>query len=491
MRLLHAARISRLGDAATGLDVQDLAARRFAEDTGHEIIGTATDTDVSGDTDPWARPGLGPWLTQPDLMGQYDGIIASHIDRLARSTIYLMRLLHWADDNGKRIITTGEQAIDFGTPMGKLLAYIISWLAEQELAAIKRRANASRQWLIDNGYLTGRAPFGYRIVEADDTGHKTLEPDPKLAPVVRTIVERYMAGETLLALCKWLDSGGIATPYGRPWSPNSLNRMLRSTSMYGRRRDANGKTVLRFDGILSKAEYDRLQTAMDARRRSDTRIAHGSGWWLTGIAMCGNPTCHRPMYRQRINKRRKDGTIQSYEYARCHGTDKDPSRCRNMMPLTKLDAWIDRHMTNTTEGVKLGAFEIQETLTIPGAGHDEELAINAEQLAELVSRQDELSDEEYDRRHAELRAERARLRAQPAEPDEVITRPTGITIGELWETLTQDEKRRYLLASGVKFYIWQPNNLVYMAGDPAKLVTDMTGVEFDISPFVTSPLIEL
>src|SRR5215467_3720438 len=99
MRLLQAARLSRLDDASTGLDKQDLDAQTYARLGGHEIIGTAADSDVSGDTDPWSRPQLGPWLTKTELVAQYDGIVASHVDRLARSTIHFMRLLQWADEH--------------------------------------------------------------------------------------------------------------------------------------------------------------------------------------------------------------------------------------------------------------------------------------------------------------------------------------------------------------------------------------------------------
>src|SRR5690606_1816640 len=218
MRCLVAARLSRLRDESTGIERQDEEARRWVDQGGHELVTITADTDVSGDTDPWSRPALGPWLTEPARVAQYDAIVASHADRLARSTVHFMRLLHWADDNGKRIVTTGEAGIDFGTPMGKLLGYIISWLGEQELEAIKRRWRSTHRWMHDHGYLVGKPPFGYMITEhPDDPERKTLTPDPALAPYVEELVTRALRGEGYAALARWLDSEGIPAPSSEKW----------------------------------------------------------------------------------------------------------------------------------------------------------------------------------------------------------------------------------------------------------------------------------
>src|SRR5260221_11083282 len=150
MRLLQAARLSRMTDSTTSIDKQDQDATRYAGAYDHEVIATAADTDVSGDVSPWDRPELGPWLSEPEKISQYDGIVAAHVDRLSRSTIDFMKLIKWAEDHNKTLITIQPQ-VDFSTPTGHLIGYIISWLAEQELAAIKRRAQGAFTWVRDNG----------------------------------------------------------------------------------------------------------------------------------------------------------------------------------------------------------------------------------------------------------------------------------------------------------------------------------------------------
>ena len=225
-------------------------------------MATAASTDVSGDTDPWSRPELGPWLSKPELIAQYDGIVASHVDRLARSTLHFMRLLRWADEHGKVIITTGEQGIDFSTPVGKLLGYIISWLGEQELAAIKRRSKATQKWLRDNQYLVGPVPFGYRAIPKGK--HKTVEPDPDRAPYVTGMAQRYLSGESLTTICQWLDAEGVKPPRGNMWSQKTVSQILRNPIITGCRKSRDGgRTLLKVDPIIDLPTFKLLQDKLD------------------------------------------------------------------------------------------------------------------------------------------------------------------------------------------------------------------------------------
>lgn len=458
MRLLQAARLSRLNDDSTRIATQDESVRGYAESNGHTIIATAADTDISGDTDPWRRPELGPWLSKPELIAQYDGIAASHIDRLARSTIFFMQLLHWAEEHGKVIITTGTDGIDFSSPVGRLLGYIISWLGEQELESIKRRARGSRKWLIDNGYLSGRAPWGYRIVPRGD--HKTLEPDPDLAPVVREMVERYLQGETLTALCEWLNDRGIATPFGNKWTSTPLRGVLRSHSLTGRRKNAAGHTELRFPGIISQSQWLTLQKALDARALN-RNLAPGDTAVLTNVAVCIK--CEGWMYL--LKQRRPNKT---YRYYRCHGVD-GPSTCRNLVPAEELEQWVDDYFTSPP----WAGHEVIERLTIPGNGHQDEIDALTVDLADLAGLVGELPRNDYLARQSAILAELDRVQGLPPEPDQVVERPTGVTLGELWQTFGPADKRKYLMAAGIRVHAIKGHYEI--SGDPWKLVSDATG----------------
>lgn len=441
MRLLQAARLSRLADAATGLDKQDGAAQRYADAYDHEIVAVVADTDVSGSTRPHDRPKLGPWLTDPAKMRQYDGIVAAHLDRLGRNVRHLADLHKWAEDNGKVLITV-EPNIDWSSDVGKLIWGIMSWLAEQELKAITRRNADTQKWLKDNGYLVGKPPFGFLVVDVPGSGlkkdHKTLAPDPALSPVIKGMVDRALNGDSITSICAWLDSEGIPPVHGGIWSPKSVGQILRNPVLIGRRQDAKGRTVLRFKPIIDLGTFNSLQTKLDSNPRRRGATSNDPAM-LTGVIFCDK--CKRVMHRRRSVTRRKDGSAYIYEAYRCDGTPREPSTCRNMVPLADVHSVVNGYFVAVQ-------YETVEAVTIPGNGCQDELEQNARDIAEL-----DIDAEDYDARLKELRAERKRLQSLPNEPDKVEYEFTGETVAERWARQTTDaERRAFLLDAGVKVY---------------------------------------
>ncbi len=63
-----------------------------------------------------------------------------------------------------------------------------------------------------------RRPFGY-----DDDKISVREDE---AQIVRTLAERYLAGESLRSLAVWLDDQGVRTVAGGTWRSPTLRAML-------------------------------------------------------------------------------------------------------------------------------------------------------------------------------------------------------------------------------------------------------------------------
>jgi DNA invertase Pin-like site-specific DNA recombinase len=420
IRLLQVARLSRLNEDSSSLDKQDQQCQRWAEAYGHEIIATAADSNISGKTDPFQRPELGPWLTEPRLIETYNGIVAAKLDRFARSVRYWAHLLDWARDRGKVVVCV-EPYIDFSTPTGQLVGMVMSWLAEQELAQITQRSNDTKLYLQENGYVTGKAPFGYRIVAHGD--HKTLAPDPVQAQLLREAVRMYLDGSSLYQVRDWLDERCTA-PQGNAWSAASLSSLFHNPVLVGRRTDARGKTILKVEPILDRATWDALQAKQSARAKTTGTMPKSL---LTGIAVCG--LCDGPMYRLASTAKGK-----KYTYYRCHGTERNPSRCRNMVRLETLDAQVEEFINGP-----YGAHPRYEMITFPGHGHDDDIAEVEQDLREL-----DYDTPDFLERQAELLAERKRLQALPMMPARTEPVLTGDTIRDYWATLDTDGKRAYL-----------------------------------------------
>lgn len=436
MRLLHAERLSRLTDNTTSVDKQDAEAITYSNAYGHEIVASAADNDVSGDVPPWERPELGPWLTDPEKIGQYDGIIAAHLDRLGRNARQLAAFRDWCEDHGKTIITV-EPKVDWSSDIGQLIWGIMSWLAEQELKAVKRRTQGTFAWLRDNGYLTGKCPFGFRIVEIDVSGktRKIIEPDPVNSEYVRQMVNRWLAGQTLAEICEWLDAEGVKPPQNGIWQQNSIAQLFRNPVLIGQLeskgdivRDAKGQPLLRCDPILDDETWQRLQAKLDAMpSRKSTAPADTSE--LTGTAECGH--CEGPMYRLTSTRKHPNGKTYVTVYYRCHGTSRKPSKCRNMAKMADVEAkttkWIMSHPS----------IEILETVVVKGNTYGKKLTEVKAAMAAL----DQDADD-YDERHNGLRTEYLRLKDLKPEPDEVKKVPTGRTLAREWPTMDTAARRQ-------------------------------------------------
>lgn len=443
MRLLQVGRLSRLADASTGLDKQDEAARKYAEAVDDVIVAEAADADVSGSVSPWKRPRFGPYLTSPALIASYDGIIAATVDRLGRSFRDLSRLRDWAEDHGKTLIVISPSLRwppaedDLASP---IVWDILARLAEAELKMITKRSRETRRWLRQHGYLVGRAPWGFLIVDAPG-GHKTLAPDPALVPYIRELARRYLAGESLLSLARWLTAEGIETETGlTEWNPGTVSQVLRNPALVGRRRDANGQTVLTFPGIVDAETWDALQRKLAANRARRGKVRTAPAM-LTGILHCA--LCGRIMHRRDSTTVRKDGTRYVYPAYRCDGTAKQPSTCRNTILRADVDDWVNDVMS----GPMYADLEVIERVTVAARGHDAEITLVEQDIRAL-----DFDAPDYDRRHAALLAERRRLLALPAVPEHVEDRPTGETVAHRWQRLDDAERRDYLLRSGAKVY---------------------------------------
>lgn len=455
MRLLHAERLSRLTDNTTSVDKQDAEAVTYANAYGHEIVASAADNDVSGDVPPWDRPELGPYLKDPEKIALYDGILASHLDRLGRNARQLAAFREWCEDNNKAIITV-EPRVDWSSDIGQLIWGIMAWLAEQELKAVKRRTRGTFAWLRDNGYLTGKCPFGFLIVEIEVGGktRKIIQPHPIHAEYVRQMAIRYLAGQTLAELCEWMDAEGVKPvawaawnkkPAGKRgpepvWQQNSISQLFSNPVLIGRLeskgdvvRDSKGQPMQRCEPILDDETWQRLQAKLDAAPKRNSTAPKDTAL-LTGILACAK--CGGPMYRFTSTRKHPNGKTYVSAYYRCHGTPRKPSKCRNMAQMADIEAKVSEYIETHK------SIEIMETVVVKGNTYGKQQAEVKAAMTALALTQDA---DDYDQRHAALRAEWLRLKDLKPEPDEIKKVSTGRTLAAEWPTMGTAERRQALL----------------------------------------------
>ena len=149
-------------DLITGIQTQDQRATAWAQSEGHVIVHVTRDRNVSGAIAPWERPELGPWLTDPVKLVQYDGLVAYDVSRLSREYFDLAWLRKWAEDHHKKLYVIKDR-LRWPDKRDGTLWGVAAERAYEERQEITERIGRELDALRAGGKLVGRPPFGYEV----------------------------------------------------------------------------------------------------------------------------------------------------------------------------------------------------------------------------------------------------------------------------------------------------------------------------------------
>ena len=262
-----------------GVSRQLADCRRLAVDLGWIVAEEYVDNDVSAYSGKKARPGYQRMLA--DLAdGFRDAVIVYHVDRLTRRPIELEQFVDTvsrANVRHVRFVTGGD--LDAGNGDGLLVTRMMAAVAANESDAKSRRVRRKLDEVAAEGRPHGGTrPFGY---EDDKVTIRKSE-----AVVVRSLVERHLAGESLRSLATWLNDEGIPAASGGQWITGTLRNMLGSARIAGLR-SHRGQVVgpAVWERIITPEQRARVLALYAERavtgRRSPRR------YLLSGLLRCG------------------------------------------------------------------------------------------------------------------------------------------------------------------------------------------------------------
>jgi site-specific DNA recombinase len=445
MRVLVAARLSRMVDvtdqrgAQTGIESSDAALIDWAAREGHEIVHIAADFK-SGTSDPWDRPNLRPWVTEPSKIAAYDAIVAYRLDRLSRGDKRsTSRIEEWAYANGKQLLT--EDGLEFPCEGAAGIRWdVTSRIAHEEWLKISERYTRMTAHLRKGGFHVGRAPFGYTSVPNGD--HKTLAIVPAEADIIRDAAEWYLGGMSLYDICAKLNGTerlprSMKNGHQPRWANSTISKVLHNEVIAGRQTDGDGRTIARVEPILSREIWTAVIERLSVRSKRKGVSQSKAPALLTSIIRCME--CDKPMYR----------TGPNYY---CH-----TKGCQSIIRIEIADA--DVHAAMSTDDRR----DIVETI-VKGSGHDAEIAEVKRDLAEAVEA------EEFERIPA-LRTELDRLRSLPASPTRVERKESAQTVAEMWAAMPDDTARRaYLMERGARaLYGNEAGRILFVLGQAQSL----------------------
>lgn len=457
MRLIHAARLSQKahGHEQTGIESSDVEAQRWAQEHGHEIVATVADTR-SGTTAMWARPNLKPWVTEPDKMVQYDGILAYKSDRLSRAAwADEVQIRLWAREHNKHLYIVSPSL--HWPPENQ--AEQISWeifasQAHEEWRNTSERYRRMQTYLKSQGRLVGRPPFGYSVVAAEG-GHKTIEPNDLGRKYMPEIFARCIAGDSLRTIAHWLDAEGVKPQNSASWNTQSVRAIILSPTYTGRRAEQDkatgefGRVILRCEPLVDRATWRQANEALASRPKRGPMSNEGKAL-LSGILFCAG--CGSAMYRNQ-----KPGG-KNVPYYVCVGVyPRRKSECKFMIRCDVMDPAVGGYMAVHRD-------PIMKTTVVPGDDWSDELEEVDQQILDLMSTR----TDDFVARMTELHDRKQELLDREPEPDRVEQVPAGETYAERWARLSDQERGVWLRSSDVRIYAWRDLAKLVQAHAPAK-----------------------
>jgi site-specific DNA recombinase len=493
-RWVVAARLSRVAkrdrergdDVINGIQTQDLRSTEWAQHEGHVIVHVSRDKNVSGAVAPWERPGLGPWLTDPVKLVQYDGIVAFDVSRLSREYFDLAWMRKWAEANNKKLYVIKER-LHWPDNRDGTLWEVAAERAYEERQEITERITRELDALRDAGKLTSRPPFGY--VSAGEKYDRHLVPTDEGRKYVPLIFQHCIDGWSLDKIAKWLNSEGVKLPGSAAWWANTVRGVIRNPVHKGQlcergivppdeveERDGKvvryryggtwietprwqyGKTVHRCEALVNATIWKRANESLSSREKRGHYDPENRA--MLAEAMSCLSCEDTPMYRT---------GERPYLYYRCAGRGSHRSSCGNMVRLELVDAAVNEIMASTFD-VPVMRHEIVY-------GNEPEIEAETQrikfELKQLAAR--ELAWEEEDRERARLREEQTRVANTTVVEDRVELVETDDTYLELWERLNVQDRGPWLVEHG--FRVTASKERVTVSQGPASATVELSAPE--------------
>jgi DNA invertase Pin-like site-specific DNA recombinase len=285
--------------------------------------------------------------------GLIDVVIVYKFSRIFRNAYESHVYRKLFEQHGVKLISVTQQ-VDDETSSGKLMIGVMANIDEYQSAVISDHVKSAMREMVSEGFFAGgTVPYGYKL-ESVQHGKKTRKryvPDEFEKEVVNKLFELYANNYSLKYLQDYTKSIGAAARSGKPFSIQTIARMLRNDFYIGvLRYNAQGhEPIVVHDiipPIIDEMLWDRVQQRhknrnyVRPRKRKDL-------YSLTGKIVCGKCGAHFFGIRSASTQR---GKKYDYKYYVC-STSKTYHTCdckrvrKDFLEKAVLDE-IKKHILN-------------------------------------------------------------------------------------------------------------------------------------------------
>ncbi len=286
------------------IEAQRRGCTEFAEKQGWKVYKVYVDEARSGTSDDRAA--------FQEMIGQATGkhlpfqrIVVHKLDRFARNRYDSIKYKHILRRKGVKVVSATQPILGSGDPTEVLLEAMLEGMDEFYSLNLARESlkgmaeNARHGWW--NG---GYAPFGYRAVHIQTPKglKRKLEIEASEAKLVRRIFSMYLKGRGVNAIRHRLNTEGLTSRSGHPFSKNFILSLLRNEKYCGdaafgkrlnkrhRPMDTTLDTITVKDAhepIIDRAAWQRVQALLEGRHHAAKHPrAVASEYLFSGLVQC-------------------------------------------------------------------------------------------------------------------------------------------------------------------------------------------------------------
>ncbi|MEU0221029.1 recombinase family protein [Streptomyces sp. NPDC006265] len=230
--------------------------------------------------------------------GEYDGLIADDLDRVARDPRDLEDLIDVVESRRPRIpVESVTGSLRLANDADITMARIMCAVANKSSRDTARRVTRKHEELAAEGKPPGG---GYRGYGFSAIGHEPVEEEAK---ILREIAARILGdwdgwtpeqraaidpttGESLNSIAADLERRKVPTVTGAPWRDRSVRSVVSKPSVAGLReyrREIVGEAV--WEAIIPRERWEQVRARLAGRHRAvDLTLKR----WLTGVLRCSN-----------------------------------------------------------------------------------------------------------------------------------------------------------------------------------------------------------
>lgn len=309
---------ARKSEEDEGRQIQSLGdqlkiGKRLAEASGVFIV------DVFEEARSAKRPGRPIFneMIRRIHVGEADGIIAWHPDRLSRNAVDAGVLIDLLDQGKLRDLKFDSYKFE-NTPEGKWMLNIVLGQSKYYVDKLSKDVKRGIQSKLENGHFPHRAPVGY----LNDANDRNVQADPERFDEVKRAFQLVLTGaysvpEALEVLnTQWgFRTRKTARSGGKPLSRSAFYSMLINPFYTGMMEHDGQLYQGKHPPMLTQHEFESIQQKL---RRPNTLQRQKQEFDFTGLMRCGLCGC-RITAERKVKHYKGTGRTCTYVYYHCTG----------------------------------------------------------------------------------------------------------------------------------------------------------------------------